>query len=137
MHRRIIPILVAVAITISMAMPTFAVSSGSGPQKYLIKYVSSVSTKLDIKKGTAYISVKVRDAGKKSTKIVSTAYLQRKSGSSWKNIDSWTGSTTSGSLSITKSKKISKGTYRVKSVTKAYKGKTLETITDYSGTKSY
>lgn len=137
MYKRIVSVLIALIITTTMIIPTYAITSNSSGSSCRIKYVSSVATSLTINKGTAYVGVKVRDAGKKSTKITVTAYLQKKSGKSWKSIASWTDSTTSNSLTLNKSKKLSKGRYRVKSVTKAYKGKASETITDYSPEKKY
>ena len=96
-------------------------------------YTNRITCFDDVRWGKKYTT----NAGKKSTKITVTAYLQKKSGKSWKSIASWNDSTTSNSLTLNKSKKLSKGRYRVKSVTKAYKGKASETITDYSPEKKY
>lgn len=67
------------------------------------------------------------------TKATISATLQRQSGSSWVNVQTWTASSASRSTSISKSKAVSAGTkYRVRAVFKAYKGGSPETRTTYS-----
>ena len=137
MRRFVFTLLMTMIISLSLFVSGFAQAPDNNNNHLRIKYLSSIITSLSIKNGTAYANVTVRDADNTSTKIETTAYLQKKSGKSWNNVAIWQKSTTSNRLTLKKSKKISRGTYRLKSVTKAYKGKANETITDYSPERKY
>lgn len=101
------------------------------------KYIERVSVGLSIKDGTAKVTTEARDVDGDTTSMRCTATLQKKSGDSWKKVRSWSKSTQSNVLSLSKTKAVSKGKYRVKSVVNAYKGNNHETVTKYSSTASY
>ncbi|MFR1184880.1 MAG: hypothetical protein ACLSDC_04220 [Ruminococcus sp.] len=73
----------------------------------------------------------------KTTKVVVTHTLEKKSGKWWIDVTSWskTFNTYTAIYSTSKSS-LSSGTYRLKTVAKVYKGSAYETITIYSKTAS-
>lgn len=101
------------------------------------KYIERVSVGLSIKDGAAKITTEAKDVDGDTTSMRCTATLQKKSGDSWKKVSSWSKSTQSNVLSLSKTKVVSKGKYRVKSVVNAYKGSDYETVTKYSETVTY
>lgn len=101
------------------------------------KYIERVSVGLAIKSGTAKVTTEAKDVDGDTTSMSCTATLQKKSGDSWKKVSSWSKSTQSNVLSLSKTKAVSKGKYRVKSIVKAYKGSNHETVTKYSGVITY
>lgn len=117
-------------------MPVFAEDMDAPVDEPVVEeytYVSSINTNLVIRNGNASASVTVSDLKKNTTKIHVKMTLQKKSGASWKSIASWEKTTTSHYLSLSKSRAVSKGTYRVKCVTNAYKNGKSESIPTYSG----
>ncbi len=101
------------------------------------QYVDRVTSSLSITKGTASVSVKVRDADGDTSKITCTLYLQKYSGGSWNNIKHWSKNTDANQLTMSHTKAVNKGKYRTKAIVKAYKGNSHETITKYSKICSY
>lgn len=73
------------------------------------------------------------DVSKIHVKIV----LQKHSGNSWKAMKTYDDTVSSPTYSLSKSKIVSKGKYRVKAVFTIYKGVKSEVITKYSSTVSY
>lgn len=70
------------------------------------------------------------------TKTSITATLQKKVGSSWTNVKTWTAATSTNKTSLKKTKSVVSGcSYRVKATFKAYKGKSCETKITYSTVK--
>ncbi len=137
MLRKMISVLLTVLLFASaMALPAFAEELDTPEDETLeeeYQYVNAVVTSLSIRGTTAYIAVFVDDSGNNTTQIHTTAYLQKKSGGTWKNVANWSKTVTTNYLNLSKSKTIASGKYRVKSVTKAYSGNNYETITSYSG----
>ena len=71
------------------------------------------------------------------TKIIITQTLQRKSGTSWSNITSWSKTYSANYAIFTNSRNsLSSGTYRTHTVAKVYKGANYETVSANSSTKS-
>lgn len=101
------------------------------------KFIERVSVGLSIKGGTAKVTTDAKDVDGDTTSMSFTVTLQKKSGDSWKKVSGWSKSTQSNVLSLSKTKAVSKGKYRVKSVVKAYKGSNQETVIKYSGTVAY
>lgn len=96
-------------------------------------YADYVDATLSISGGTAYVDGEAQ--GKSNvTKVKITAVLQKKSGSSWSTVKSWsdTASDTYAYISETRSSLTSSATYRVK-VTAVFNGS--ETVTVYSDTE--
>lgn len=70
------------------------------------------------------------------TKTSISATLQKKVGSSWTNVKTWTSTTSTNKTSLRKTKNVVSGSsYRVKATFKAYKGKSCETKITYSTVK--
>lgn len=70
------------------------------------------------------------------TKTSITAALQKKVGSSWTDVKTWTATTNSNKTSLIKTKNVIFGSsYRVKATFKVYKGKSCETKTTFSAVK--
>ena len=93
-------------------------------------YADYVDSWLDVSGGTAYVEAEA--AGKSNvTSIRLTVTLQKKSGSSWSSVRSWTESDSSDFVSLSKELSVSSGTYRVRA-TAVFNGS--ETVTVYSNT---
>ena len=101
------------------------------------QYTSSISSSLYISNKSASCQSTVYGFSNMATKVNITHTLQKKSGSSWNFVTSWTKNfnTWYGILTTSKSN-LSSGTYRLKTVAKVYKGNSYETITVYSNTYS-
>lgn len=71
------------------------------------------------------------------TKTTITATLQKKNGTTWTNVQTWTATSNSSVVGLTKTKTVTKGgTYRVQATFKAIKGGVTETTTKYSAVKT-
>jgi len=107
----------------------------SGPAKY--KYTHSTTTQFNIASGTAYMKAKL--VGLSSvTRVDITITLQKKTLLLfWSNEQSWSQTfySTTGTLSPTKP--ISGGTYRIKVDYKACSGSASESFTAYSANAIY
>lgn len=81
---------------------------------------------------TAYVDAEAQGKSNVS-KIKLTVTLQKKSGSSWSTVKTWTDTESSDYIYISEEKSVSSGTYRVK-VTAVFNGS--ETVTTYSETET-
>lgn len=137
---KIVIVVTAVFLLLFVPGSAFALSEETpvdSPDLSNYQYVDRITSSLSITKGTASVSVKVRDADGDTSKITCTLYLQKYSGGSWNNIKSWFKSTDTNQLAMSYTKAVNKGKYRTKAVVKAYKGNSHETITKYSKICSY
>ena len=101
-------------------------------------YTTSVSTGLEISsEGTATCRAKIVGVAGKTSRLECVMYLQKYSKGAWTNVAKWNESTTSLSLSISKTKTVNRGRYRVRTVFRAYKGNPFETITKLSAYVNY
>lgn len=101
-------------------------------------YTSTVSTTLTISNaGVAKPRAVITGIPGTTTKLSATMNLQRYSNGSWQTIQSWSDSSTSNSLTISKSKTIAHGRYRMHTVFKAYRKSKSERIIKNSGTVTY
>lgn len=97
-------------------------------------YTSSCTTALSISGGSA--SCKSYLNGKSTvTKIAIKMTLQKKALLWWSEVETWNETYNATLASLTKTKTVGSGTYRVKTVYTVYSGGASETITDYSGQK--
>ena len=101
------------------------------------QYIDSINISLSRSGSVLYPKTKVVDSNGDSTKLYCCMYLQKKVNGSWSNVAYWTKTTTSQILTLTASKSVARGTYRVKSLVVAYSGSTAESVTKYSGTLTY
>lgn len=130
-------------IAMSMLLLSFGLVSATNQDEKMsgtetrYQYIERISVGLSITNGTAKVTTEVKDIDGDTTSLSCTATLQRKMGDSWKKVRSWSKSTQSNTLYLSKSKNVSKGKYRVKSVVKAYRRNDHETVTKYSGTVTY
>lgn len=101
-------------------------------------YTSTVSTTLTISNaGVAKPRAVITGIPGTTTKLSATMNLQRYSNGSWQTIQSWSDSSTSNSLTISKSKTIAHGRYRTHTVFIAYRKSKSERIIKNSGTVTY
>lgn len=101
------------------------------------QYTSSLTSTLSISNNTATCNSVVRGMSNLATKVVVTQTLQKKSGSTWTYVTSWSKTFNSWLAMYSNSKSsLSSGTYRLKTVAKVYSGNNYETITVYSRTAS-
>ncbi len=102
-------------------------------------YTSAVETSLTYTNGSAKCVTFVAGNQSSVTKITITQTLQKKSGSSWIDVWSWTNTNYSWYYDYTNYHyPLTKGTtYRVKSYVKVYSGSNYETIYGYSGSQTY
>lgn len=88
---------------------------------------------LGIKGGTAYAAAEVNGISGKATKINGFLYLQKKSGSSWSTVYTWTDSVNGSDLTLTGEKtNLGSGTYRLKLVAYVFAGSSSEEVIVYS-----
>lgn len=98
-----------------------------------LNYISKHTASLYISGSSATITVRVTGTYGTTTKTRISATLQRKSGSSWVNVKSWSESSNSYQTSLSESYSVSSNhTYRVKAVCKAYQHGSWESTTVYS-----
>lgn len=135
MYKRVKNVIVAVVLCASVI--TLPVSA-SEPQEAEIGGIQlmSVDTRkntvtLSISKGKAVCGTKVIARSSKLIKV--NMYLQKYSSGKWKTIESWSGSKTGVSYSLSKTVTVSKGKYRVKATIKS----DSDTITKYSQSAVY
>lgn len=96
-------------------------------------YTSSITTTISIKDKTASCVSKVYGYSTIATRVEITQTLEKKNGSDWDTKATWTGSADNWYCILTNTKgSLTSGTYRVKTVTKVYKGSNSETLTAYS-----
>lgn len=101
------------------------------------QYTASLTSTLSISNNTATCNSVVRGMSNLATKVVVTQTLQKKSGSTWTYVTSWSKTFNSWLAMYSNSKSsLSSGTYRLKTVAKVYSGNNYETITVYSSTAS-
>ncbi|MCM1530190.1 MAG: hypothetical protein NC093_09380 [Alistipes sp.] len=101
-------------------------------------YTDRASSYLTISGGTASCKSTIYGISGTTTKIVVTQILQKKDGNSWTEVTSWNKTFNNWYCSYPNSHSLTnKGTYRVKTVAKVYKGTAYETVTTYSTEVTY
>lgn len=114
------------------AMGKTIVQAGAGPVPYYDQTMSAKAI-LGIQNGTAYVVGDINGIDGKATKINGFLYLQKKSGSSWNNVYTWTDSVKDSYLVITGEKtNLGSGTYRLKLVAYVFAGSSSEEVIAYS-----
>lgn len=142
-YARIIVVLVAILVLGTPVYESNAADTNNNEEDYGISpcysYTSYVSTALSISNGDAICTTSAAGMNTSISKITITQTLQRKSGSSWVDVWSWTNTKNYWYYDYTNYHyPLTKGaTYRVKSIVKVYVGSNYETIYSYSGEKTY
>ena len=100
-------------------------------------YLDTIVPTLSISGGKATTTGNIRGYSN-VTKIAYTVTLQAKNGSSWSDVQSWSGSAsgTRATYSYTSGSLTSGKTYRTKTVATIYVGSSSETVTAYSTEKT-
>lgn len=122
--------------TIFTTSSALALDSQDSISPYMTTIQSSACS-ISISGGTAMPYAQVRgQAGATKCKIVLT--LQKKSGNNWVKVDSWSSSKNASSMSLSKSKTVSKGNqYRAVATVTVWKNNSSESRTIYSNVVSY
>ena len=134
MKKKILLIMTVMLCVLVIGMPVCAVDETVEAGENNLRYVniSDASAVLTLSGNTATCTTILSSKSAKSLSI--TMKLQKYSGGSWENVATWTTSDSSGTtLTLKKSKSISTGKYRVKSICKCGS----ESVTKYSSTKTY
>lgn len=101
-------------------------------------YTDRAYSNLTIYQGDASCKSTVYGISGTTTKIVVTQTLQKKDGNSWTKVKSWSKTFNTWYCSYPNSYSLTeRGTYRVKTVAKVYKGTAYETVTTYSTEVTY
>ena len=142
MQRRVLRslrVVVAMVIALSVLINITPVESRAAIKEEeevspLFSYTSSVSTSLGIVDGDAICRTSVYGYSAVATKVTITQTLQKKSGSSWVKVWSWTNTNYNWYYEyVNYHYPLTAGTtYRVKSEIKVYSGTSYETIYSYS-----
>lgn len=82
--------------------------------------------------GTATVKGSITGYAGTTTKTSVHLYLQKYKNEKWTAVADWTSTQNASSCTLSKSKSVAKGKYRVKVVCKAYMGTKCETVTKYS-----
>jgi hypothetical protein len=136
MFRKIVVLFVISLIGIMAHLPVYAALPGGGDFQPNYDNATIVITNISIAGGTATMNSTLQ--GRSGvTKIKCTLTLQKKSSSSWSGVESWSKEVNASSMTFTKTRTVSHGTYRAKATFKVYKGGSYETITKYSSQKTY
>jgi len=139
----IVAVFVAMLVCGTSMYTVHAADKNSQEEDYGISpcysYTSSIITGLSISDGDAICTTSVTGFYSTTTKITITQTLQRKSGSSWVDVWSWTNTKNYWNYDyVNYYYPLTKGaTYRVKSCSKVYSGSSYETIYSYSGERTY
>lgn len=136
--KKILAVILAMVTMLSCSTGVFVLSEEKSVKEeaglfYL--YTSKVTSNISISSKTATCKSVVTGIIGTTTKIVITQRLQKKSGDTWTNVQSWTKTVNGYTTSFTNSKSsLASGTYRTRTVAKVYKGTAYETITVNSST---
>lgn len=133
MVKKVLSVILCVVLCFTMQTVMFAKTvGGSAIISPMFVNVNSVSASLAFSGDTAYITGMVTGSSG-VTKITANVMLQRKNGSTWENVTSWSSTTNSSTMIISKSATATKGyTYRARLDVTATAGNTSENITQYS-----
>lgn len=99
-------------------------------------YVDKASSSLNISGGVAKLSASMT-ANPGISKTLITSRLQKKVNGSWQTVQAWTQTSNSTSCRLNKSKSVSRGSYRIFSTVKAYKGAHSESVAIFSNIVNY
>lgn len=121
-----------------LSIPVYAADVGAPEFDIQSAYYNNAITSISISgSGTASCSATVTGKRGVTTKITIKLYLQKYSNGKWTTVKQWSGSKNGTSYTLSKTTSISKGKYRTKAICKIYSGREYETITKYSGAKTY
>jgi hypothetical protein len=139
--KKIISIFFSLLMIMSMSLTAFGAPELQSPidddVSVCYSYTDSASSSLSISSKNATSKSVVIGISGTTTKIIVTQTLQKKNGSSWEKVASWSKTFNSWYAIYTNSKSsLSSGTYRVKTSAKVYSGTSYETVTTYSTTVS-
>lgn len=140
MFKKVLMLSLILIMSTVYLVPTYALDFDEPADEPVItefQHMNSIKTSLSISGGNAYVGVTVTGIINHTTKISVAVTLQKKTGGKWTDIITWNQTSDSYILRLNKTKAVSKGTYRVKNVVKAYKNTNYETKTDYSTTIVY
>ena len=139
----VVAMLVSVMVCSLPSHTVLAADANNSEDEYGVSpcytYTSYTSTSFSISNGDAICNTYAEGYRSSTTKITITQTLQKKSGSSWVDVWSWTNTEYYWYYSYTNYHyPLTKGaTYRVKSCIKVYEGSNYETIYTYSGERTY
>lgn len=108
----------------------------TGPISVCAEYATRCDVTLSISNGNANIYASVIGYAGVS-KIHAKVVLQKYSGSNWSAVKTYENTVSTSLYSLSKTKAVSKGKYRVKVVFTLYKGEKSEKVTKYSKTATY
>lgn len=114
-----------------------AITSAPDIQPMAANYMAA-SASISLSENTVKANGTITGKLGQTTKTSINLYLQQYRNGSWVTIDNWTSSGNTESISLSKSKTVTKGyKYRAKAVCTAYVGSDKETVTKYSKSISY
>lgn len=129
---------VMIVIMGMLSIPVYAADVGAPEFDIQSSYYNNAIASISISgSGTASSSATVTGKRGITTKITVKLYLQKYSGGKWTTTKQWSGSKNGTSYTLSKTASVSKGKYRTKAVCKIYSGNKSESITKYSGAKTY
>lgn len=138
MFKKFAAVLCAFCMLVGAGTNAMAVTEVSANQVSAIEiqprytYADHVDAFLSISGKTAYVDAEAQGKSNVS-KIKLTVTLQKKSGSSWSTVKTWTDTDSSDYVYVSEERSVSSGTYRVKA-TAVFNGS--ETVTTYSDTET-
>lgn len=125
-NKNLLGAIVFVCMVVLSCLPCFAATKVEDDISLMYVNVGNKGATINISNGTA--TCKATMTAKKSTSLKITMILQKKSGTAWINVETWTASKTGTSVSMVKTKAIStNSSYRIK-VTFVAGGETLNQI---------
>lgn len=140
MKRHVIEMFTSVLIVMigMLSIPVYAADVGDPEFNIQSAYYNNAIASISISgSGTASCSASVTGKRGITTKITVKLYLQKYSNGKWTTAKQWSGSKKGTSYTLSKTASVSKGKYRTKAVCKIYSGNNSESITKYSGAKTY
>lgn len=129
MVKKILPILLSLAVIFAVAVPASANDNNDLVSPYYL-YTSSVTCQLLINNKTATCK-SILEGSSTVSKIDGTHYLEKKDGKAWETVTgcTWSNTTNTDYLKLENTKgSLSSGTYRVRAVFTVYCGGKSETV---------
>lgn len=140
LFKSLVGICMSLCVVLLVSMTGYAADLGDsdGSQIAPMSLDAKKGCSLSISSGTATAATIVRGTSGQITKISIQMELQKKMASgSYTTVKTWSGSKSSSSYTLKRTKTVSKGTYRVKSTITCYDGSKSERTTIFSSVKTY
>ena len=132
-HRMLALLLCAVmCLAIPMSSSAAVVENDNSIAQPCYEYTINADCKLTISNGVATCYATCTGYSTVTTKVSIKVILQKKGWLTYSDVETWSTTINTYTLTSQKNKSVTSGTYRLKVIYMVYSGDNFETITDYS-----